>query len=278
MRRSVRGMRGLTMHATDGESGAVDKCLCDDAQWTIRSRVAHTGGWLTGRRVCVAPIACRSVDGDRETFDVALTRQQVEQSPSIATDHPVARQQEEAYSRYDGSPYDWDELGRWDAGMYRRMADLAVVDSVYGETATAAQPTGDPHLHSARAGTGDAIQARDGALGHVEDGMVDDASWGVRSLVVETHNWWLGTHVLVSTPWIAAVRWAQSSLVVNLWRETIKAGPEYEPSTRLNRAYETRLHQDLQRALRGGDRRARDHPSRHRHVRGHNARCRWGPQ
>ncbi|HSX77602.1 MAG TPA: hypothetical protein VLQ80_03375, partial [Candidatus Saccharimonadia bacterium] len=80
-------------------------------QWTIRSLVAHTGGWLTGRLVFVAPIACRSVDGDRETFDVALTRQQVEQSPSIATDHPVSRQQEEEYSRYDGSPYDWDELG-----------------------------------------------------------------------------------------------------------------------------------------------------------------------
>jgi hypothetical protein len=96
MRRSVSGMRGLTMHATDGDRGSVDEFVCDDAQWTIRSLVAHTGGWLTGRLVCVAPIACRLVDGDRETFDVALTRQQVE-----------------GYSRYYGYPYDWDELGMW---------------------------------------------------------------------------------------------------------------------------------------------------------------------
>jgi len=54
----------------------------------------NTGGWLSGRLVLVSLIAFRSVDGDRETFDIALTRQQVE-----------------AYARYDGYPYSWDGLG-----------------------------------------------------------------------------------------------------------------------------------------------------------------------
>ncbi|HSX77787.1 MAG TPA: PRC-barrel domain-containing protein [Candidatus Saccharimonadia bacterium] len=67
MLRSVSGMRGFTMHATDGDSGSVDEFLFDDAQWTIRYLVANTGGWLTGRLVFVAPIAFRSIDGDRET-------------------------------------------------------------------------------------------------------------------------------------------------------------------------------------------------------------------
>jgi hypothetical protein len=58
-----------------------------------------------GDLVLVSPIAFRSVDWDRETLDVALTRQQVEQSPSITTDQPVSRQQVEEYSRYYGYPY-----------------------------------------------------------------------------------------------------------------------------------------------------------------------------
>ena len=105
MLRSVSGMRGFTIHATDGDIGSVDEFLFDDEQWTMRYLVANTGGWLTGRLVLVSPIAFRSVDWDRETFDVALTRQQVEQSPSIATDQPVSRQQEEEYSRYYGYQY-----------------------------------------------------------------------------------------------------------------------------------------------------------------------------
>jgi hypothetical protein len=248
MLHSVSGMRGFTIHATDGDIGSVDEFLFDDEQWTMRYLVADTGGWLTGRLVLVSPIAFRSTDWDRQTFDVALTRQQVEQSPSIATDQPVSRQQEQEYARYYGYPYYWDGLGLWGAGMYPRMAYLSAVDSIYGETATERQPTGDPHLHSAREVTGYAIQARDGELGHVEDFIVDDESWVLRYIVVDTRNWWPGKHVLVSPRWIASVRWTQSSVVVDLLRETIKAGLEYDPSTLLNRAYEIRLHQGLQHA------------------------------
>jgi hypothetical protein len=226
----------------------VDEFLFDDEQWTIRYLVVNTGGWLSDRLVLVSPIAFRAVDWDSETFDVALTRQQVEQSPSIATDQPVSRQQEEEYSRYYGYPYYWDGLGLWGAGMYPRMAYLSAVDSTYGATATEAQPTSDPHLRSAREVTGYTIQARDGDLGHVEDFIVDDESWVLRYIVVDTRDWWPGKHVLVSPRWIEAVRWTQSSVVIDLLRETIKAGKEYDPSTLLNRADKTRLRQDLQRA------------------------------
>ena len=230
MLRSVSGMRGFTIHATDGDMGSVDEFLFDDAQWTIRYLVVNTGGWLSGRLVLVSPIAFRSVDWDREIFDVALTRQQ-----------------EEEYSRYYGYPYYWDGLGLWGAGMYPRMAYLSAVDSTYGATASEAQPASDPHLRSAREVTGYTIQARDGDLGHVEDFIVDDESWVLRYMVVDTWNWWPGKHVLVSPHWIESVRWTQSSVVVDLLRETIKASKEYDPSTLLNRADEARLHQDLQR-------------------------------
>ena len=87
MLRSVSGMRGFTIHATDGDMGAVDEFLFDDEHWTMRYLVAHTGDWLTGRLVLVSPMAFRAVAWDRETFDVALTRQQ------------------EEYARYYGYPY-----------------------------------------------------------------------------------------------------------------------------------------------------------------------------
>src|SRR4030095_9331780 len=53
MLRSVSGMRGFTIHATDGDMGSVDDFLFDDQQWTIRYLVANTGGWLASRLVVV---------------------------------------------------------------------------------------------------------------------------------------------------------------------------------------------------------------------------------
>ena len=259
MLRSVSGMRGFTIHATDGDMGSVDDFLFDDQQWTIRYLVANTGSWLSSRLVLVSPIAFRSADVARETFDVALTRQQVENSPSIATDQPVSRQLEGEYSRYYGYPCYWAGQGLWGAGMYPRMEDMAAVSSTYQEMETGRQPEGDPYLRSAREVTGYAIQARDGDLGHVEDFIVDDESWGLRYLVVDTRNWWPGKHVLVSPRWIDSVSWTESSVMVDLLRETIKEGPEYDPSMLLDRAYESRLlrrHPRRRQSARHGRRRA----------------------
>jgi len=89
------------------------------------------------------------------------------------------------------------------------------------------------------------MHATDGHIGAVDDCIVDDESWVLRYMVVDTWDWWPGKHVLVSPHWIESVRWTQSSVVVDLLRETIKASKEYDPSTLLNRADEARLHQDL---------------------------------
>ena len=36
------------------------------------------------------------------------------------------------------------------------------------------------------------IQATDGEIGHVEDFIIDDETWAIRYLVIDTRNWWPG--------------------------------------------------------------------------------------
>jgi hypothetical protein len=110
------------------------------------------------------------------------------------------------------------------------------------ETAPDAAQRGDSHLRSMREITGYAIQARDGEIGHVEDFIVDDATWAIRYMAVDTKNWWPGKKVLVAPHWITSVSWLDQSVAVDLTRESIKRSPEYDPSTLLNREYETRLY------------------------------------
>ena len=65
----------------------------------------------------------------------------------------------------------------------------------------------DSHLRSTAEVTGYHIEASDGEIGHVKDFIVDDETWAIRYLEVDTQNWWPGKKVLVSPQWINRVSW-----------------------------------------------------------------------
>ena len=87
------------------------------------------------------------------------------------------------------------------------------------------------------------IQAKDGEIGNVDDFIIDDKTWAIRYLIINTHDWWPGKKVLVSPHWIERISWSESKVFVNLFRETIKQSPEYIEETLLTRDYEAGLHQ-----------------------------------
>jgi sporulation protein YlmC with PRC-barrel domain len=85
-------------------------------------------------------------------------------------------------------------------------------------------------LRSTNAVSGYHIQASDGEIGNVEDFIVDDETWAIRYLIINTRNWWPGKEVLVSPKLIKQVSWGESKVFVNLTREAIKQSPEYNES------------------------------------------------
>jgi hypothetical protein len=107
----------------------------------------------------------------------------------------------------------------------------------------ARRPQGDDSgLRSARDVSGHGIHARDGELGHVEDYLVDDQAWAIRYLIVDPRNWWPGAHVLISTEWITAVHWNDSTVEVSLTKDAVRSAPPYDPSAGVSRSYETLYH------------------------------------
>ncbi len=86
------------------------------------------------------------------------------------------------------------------------------------------------------------IQASDGEIGHVKDFIIDDETWAIRYLVVDTGKWWPGKKVLLSPRWIERVGWGESKVFVNLAREAIRQSPEYTDETTPSRDYEAKLH------------------------------------
>jgi hypothetical protein len=249
MLRRFTDLRTYTIGATDGDIGAVDDLYFDDLTWTVRYLVADTGTWLSGRKVLLSPIALRGFESASARVETALTRRQVEESPSIDTQKPVSRQHEtELLSYYGHSPY-WAGPYRW--GLYGHpdpMSGLPPFTAppsegrVAEELAARERETRDEHLHSARAVTGLGIRANDGELGHVEDFLMDEQDWAIRYLIVDPRSWWPGPHVLVGIDWVRSVSWNDAVVEVDVSRDAIRNAPRYEPTGAFGREEEARLY------------------------------------
>src|SRR5271156_5389574 len=99
-------INGYSIVASDGRLGTVSDFLFDDANWLIRWLVVDTGDWLSGRKVLLPTYVLGHLDKEPREFSVALTMQQVKDSPDMDTDRPVSRQIESNICDYYGwSPY-----------------------------------------------------------------------------------------------------------------------------------------------------------------------------
>ena len=228
MFQSIKQFYNETLHALDGEIGHVNDFYFDDQNWAVRYVVVDTGSWISGRMVLLAPHAFGSLHQDGKVLLVNLTRQQIENSPSIETRKPVSRQYEEEYYQYYGWPTYWKGDAMW--GMSDFPAVPPPTGSFRNEKTNAAESHDervDPHLRSTQAMSGYHIQASDGTIGHVSDFIMDDKSWAIRQLVVETGHWFSGKEVLISLSKIDGISYEESKVFVNLTKEAIRQEPEY---------------------------------------------------
>ena len=86
------------------------------------------------------------------------------------------------------------------------------------------------------------VSASDGEIGHVSGHLVDDETWVIRYLVVDTSTWWMGPKVLVTPPWITGVHWSDRTVSIDLSRESIKRAPLHDPAVDWTHDQDLRLY------------------------------------
>lgn len=256
MLRSISDLNDYAILATDGTIGHVKDCYFDDERWVVRYLVVDTGSWLMSRKVLISPISIGQANRPEKLLPVSITREQVKNSPDFDTEKPVSRQHEKAYLGYYGYPYYWGGLSTWGVGPYPAMltgvagygesdAERRAAESQRdrAESDGAQDKPDDVHLRSGNAVVGYHIMATDGEIGHVDSLLVDEETWAIRYLVVNTSNWWLGHKVLVTPEWIGNVSWSNSTMTVELNRQAVKDAPPYDPAVQLDRDLEVGVHE-----------------------------------
>ncbi len=255
MLRNLKELQGYSLRATDGDIGTVKDFYFDDDRWVVRYLVVETGTWLSSRQVLISPVSLGMPNHDDRVIAVKISREQVKSSPDIDTDKPVSRQHELDHLGHYGYPAYWDSVGIWgagampgsllpEAGLTPPMSGAAILEA---DRAMAAEQAlkhrdDDPHLRSCRSVTGYHIKAQDGEIGHVQGFIVDEDSWQIRYLVIDTSNWWMGHQVLLAPPWIQQVSWAEQMVAVAMTRTAIQNSPEWDPSMPPDRVQEAAIY------------------------------------
>jgi uncharacterized protein YrrD len=244
MLHNVKELEGASVEAVDGQLGNVEDLYFDDRRWAIRYIVVETGTWLKRRKVLISPNAVHRVAWENGVLHVNLTQRQVRDSPSVDTDKPVSRQQETAHHSYYGFPNYWDGVNLWGLDAFpvpwvgaspdpaldpRELHDDAVARERQGRLDRKLE-SADSHLRSSNEVIGYEIMASDGPIGIVDNLLVDEKSWAIRSIVVDTRKWLPGRQVLVSPERIDHISWPGREVHVKTTRRAVEASPEYDTS------------------------------------------------
>ena len=264
MLRSMKDLEDYAIRATDGTIGHVKDFYFDDEAWVIRYFVVDTGSWLSSRKVLISPIAIGHPNWTEKVLPVSITKEQVKNSPDIDTEKPVTRQHEIRYLGHYGYPHYWrgagDMMMPGYAGLVstpravqseveNALAVQAEAEKAYAQAEAARHQHDDSHLRSCKAVMRYHIQATDGDIGHVQGLLVDEETWAIRYLIVDTSNWWLGHQVLIAPQWIEEVSWPDARVSVNLTQQAVKDAPPYDSAAPLDRKQEmdTYQHYELPR-------------------------------
>ena len=249
----VKHLEHYAIQATDGVIGHVRDLYFDDHSWVVRYLVVDTGGWLGGRKVLISPISITGVNAKDHVLMLSITRQQVKDSPDFDTDKPISRQHERTLLGYYGYPYYWGTGELWGSGSLPSLllnaneqgtaipAHQADIERVRETGEAGPDPGADAHLRSCSAVTGYRIEAADGHMGQVKDFLLEESTWAIRYLVVNTSEWWSDHDVLVAVRWIDTVRWMDNAVTVDLTRQAVKDSPTYDPERTPNREQEAAL-------------------------------------
>ena len=228
MLQSIQQLYGDKLGASDGEIGDVKDLYFDDQHWAVRYLVADTGTWLPGRQVLISPRAFSALYQPGKLLLVNLSRQQIENCPSIEAHKPVSRQYEETYHHYYGWPYYWQGGGVWGMSGYPVLELPGRPFPVDPEPAHVPHPkSGDAHLRSAQAVNGYQIKATDGMIGYICDFLMDDQSWVIRKLVIKIGNRFSGKAVQISTSKVDRISYEESTVFVNLSQSAVAQSPQH---------------------------------------------------
>jgi sporulation protein YlmC with PRC-barrel domain len=102
------------------------------------------------------------------------------------------------------------------------------VDLTREQIARCPAGSSESNLRSSAEVIGCGIEARDGTIGRVADLVVDDETWEITDVLVDSRQWLPGKLLLISPDVIERIDWPEKKVHLRLAREDILQAPEVQ--------------------------------------------------
>jgi len=208
MLHSVNQLQKFDIQATDGDAGKVRGFYFDDNTWEIHYLVVDIGIWPGGKKVIISPAVAGKPDRDNAKLPVDLSVQKIKDSPAIEADIPLAKSFDDDLNSYFG----------W------RTSGGPAVEFVGDEEFEGEE--GD--LRSTSEIKGFYVETRDGEIGHIDDFIIDDETWTLKFVVIDTRNWLPAKKVLVDIAWIESLSWDDDKARFLISKKDIQDAPSFD--------------------------------------------------
>lgn len=211
--------------AARGEAsiGDVADLYFDEAGWRSCYLVVETGGLFSGKRSLVPLTYLESFDWPTRRLAMRITEAGLDAVGCNDLDKNVASQLEKHGAGYVA----------WPPPAPKPEGSTAQVP-LGNPNEPGTDDDGRPLLRSVKEVVGYAVEVTDGPCGHVDDLLIDDATWQVEFLLVNPRNFLPGTPRAVPAPWVEACDWLSRSMRMNLDKDRIRECPTYETNSAID--------------------------------------------
>ncbi|MDQ8201768.1 PRC-barrel domain-containing protein [Pelagicoccus sp. SDUM812003] len=254
MLRSVKDLIGYTLIATDGKVGKVKDILFGDRSWAIRQLVidVHRGFNINMRYLseptqedeagdCVLmrpeQFEAPGIGADRRSLPTGLTQEEVRncpkafERPSVEEEYETEFQHYFRHGIYDERP---KVIPQTDQVVGYRPPPSAYEHSVeeLREHVRHIKDIATHHLHSASKVMNYSIRNQNGAIGVVDDIIVDLQDWEIVHLVLHNGNQLLPKRYLIPIDKIKRIDWSKAAFLTDMGRKELSQLRRYVPNAR----------------------------------------------
>lgn len=236
---------GLILKTVDDEDiGEVKDFYFDDETWTVRYMIVSS----EKGDILISTFSVREFDRLSKSLKSNLSAKKVISAPRADLVRPVSKLEEERLANYYGWPMYWVWGGATSGvGMYPpeaiSSANTPEINEYYQKQYQELQAKIEKStLRSYKEIIHYGIDTGNEKFGQVEDLLVDDDTFKIRYVVIDTIRFFPSKNVLVASEWIEDVSWDERVFRTNLSKESIKKSPSYEKSHSPDRNFEEKLH------------------------------------
>lgn len=202
--------------------GRVDRFFADLDRWAIRYLAVVSGG--APRHVhLVSPLSVAGIDWQERRIRVRTTRRKVEEGPEVEVGAPISRAQEAEHNRLFRLPPYWGGVSLW--------GDQLLPVLLARTPGSARHGSGAPEivrLISTSSLLRSSLHCPEGPIGPVVDLLMDQDSWALRFLVVESRGEGPRGKLMVDPAWVESCDLADNRLYVGLPRAAIREATEIQ--------------------------------------------------